>query len=320
MRRFTNIFLALIFTVLLAACNSSDSGSEGSVNDGTMDAGGGRGGTQNGFLTLSITDAPIDSAKEVWVQFYGVELKPTATEDVVTLHFNPALNINLLALQGQDSFQMFSNAILPAGQYDWIRLNVNATNDGILDSYIKLDDSSVHELDIPSGSESGLKITGGLEVIANTPTRMTIDFDLRKSIVMTGAGLFKLKPVLKLVDDSAVSSISGTVQLSALIDSSCPDNDPSTGNAVYLYNDLNTAPDDVDNIDPEPVASALLTLNNLTGIYEYDFGFVPLGKYTAAFTCQANLDDPEVDDVIIFSRVANINLANTNNVVAKTFR
>ncbi len=320
MRRFTNILLALIFTVLLAACNSSDSGSEGSVNDGTMDAGGGRGGTQNGFLTLSITDAPIDSAKEVWVQFYSVELKPTATEDVVTLHFNPALNINLLALQGQDSFQMFSNAILPAGQYDWIRLNVNATNDGILDSYIKLDDSSVHELDIPSGSESGLNIIGGLEVIANTPTRMTIDFDLRKSIVMTGGGLFKLKPVLTLVDDSAVSSISGTVQLSALIDSSCPDNDPSTGNAVYLYNDLNTTPDDVDNIAPEPVASALLTLNNMTGIYEYDFGFVPLGKYTAAFTCQANLDNPEVDDVILFSRGANINLVNTNKVVAKTFR
>jgi hypothetical protein len=285
-----------------------------------MDAGGGRGGTQNGFLTLSITDAPIDSAKEVWVQFYGVELKPTATEDVVTLHFNPALNINLLALQGQDSFQMFSNAILPAGQYDWIRLNVNATNDGILDSYIKLDDSSVHELDIPSGSESGLKIIGGLEVIANTPTHMTIDFDLRKSIIMAGAELYKLKPVLKLVDDSAVSSISGTVQMSALIDSSCPDNDPSTGNAVYLYNGLNTTPDDVDDIDSEPVASALLTLNNLTGIYEYDFGFVPLGKYTAAFTCQANLDDPEVDDVIIFSRSANINLVDTNKVIAKTFR
>jgi hypothetical protein len=319
MKRLNYIFLALLGTTLLAACNSSGTDSS-STTDGTMDASGGRGGTQNGFLSLSITDAPIDSAKEVWVQFYGVELKPTSTEDVVTLNFNPALNINLLALQGQDSFQMFSNAILPAGQYDWIRLNVNATNDGVLDSYIKLDDNSVHELDIPSGSESGLKIIGGLEVIANTPTSMTIDFDLRKSIVKTDEELYKLKPVLKLVDDSAVSSISGTVQVSALLDSSCPDDDPSTGNAVYLYNNLNTAADDVDNIEPEPVASALLTLNNMTGIYEYDFGFIPLGKYTAAFTCQANLDDPEVDDVIVFSRGTNINLANTDKVVIKTFR
>ena len=319
MKRITYIFLSILGTALLAACNSSGTDSS-STTDGTMDAGGGRGGTQNGFLSLSITDAPIDSAKEVWVQFYGVELKPASTEDVVTLYFNPALNINLLALQGQDSFQMLSNAILPAGQYDWIRLNVNAINDGVLDSYIKLDDNSVHELDIPSDSESGLKIIGGLEVIANTPTNMTIDFDLRKSIVMTGEELYKLKPVLKLVDDSAVSSISGTVQVSALIDSSCPDNDPSTGNAVYLYSGLNTTADDVDDIDPEPVASALLKLNNLTGIYEYEFGFVPLGEYTAAYTCQANLDDPEVDDVIIFSRGVNINLANTDKVVVKTFR
>jgi len=319
MKRITYIFLSILGTALLAACNSSGTDSS-STTDGTMDAGGGRGGTQNGFLSLSITDAPIDSAKEVWLQFYGIELKPASTEDVVTLYFNPALNINLLALQGQDSFQMLSNAILPAGQYDWIRLNVNAINDGVLDSYIKLDDNSIHELDIPSDSEAGLKIIGGLEVIANTPTNMTIDFDLRKSIVMTGEELYKLKPVLKLVDDSAVSSISGTVQVSALIDSSCPDNDPSTGNAVYLYSGLNTTADDVDDIDPEPVASALLKLNNLTGIYEYDFGFVPLGKYTAAYTCQANLDDPEVDDVIIFSRGANINLANTDKVVVKTFR
>jgi len=319
MKRITYIFLSILGTALLAACNSSGTDSS-STTDGTMDAGGGRGGTQNGFLSLSITDAPIDSAKEVWLQFYGIELKPASTEDVVTLYFNPALNINLLALQGQDSFQMLSNAILPAGQYDWIRLNVNAINDGVLDSYIKLDDNSIHELDIPSDSEAGLKIIGGLEVIANTPTNMTIDFDLRKSIVMTGEELYKLKPVLKLVDDSAVSSISGTVQVSALIDSACPDNDPSTGNAVYLYSGLNTTADDVDDIDPEPVASALLKLNNLTGIYEYDFGFVPLGKYTAAYTCQANLDDPEVDDVIIFSRGANINLANTDKVVVKTFR
>ena len=313
MKQLTYIFLALLASTMLVACSSG-------ASDDANSAGGGRGGTQNGFLSLGITDAPIDGATEVWVQFHGVELKPASTEDVITLSFKPPMDINLLALQGQNSFQMLTNATLPAGKYDWLRLNVMAVNDGVMDSYIKLDDNSVHELDIPGGSESGLKIIGGLEVVANTPTSMTIDFDLRKSIVMTGVAQYKLKPVLKLVDDTAVSSIVGTVEVSALTDPDCPDADPSTGNAVYLYSGLNISPDDVDNIDPEPVASAIPTLNKLTGIFEYDFGFIPLGKYTAAFTCEAHLDDPAIDDVIMFSRGVNINLANTNKLPVKSFR
>ena len=299
---------------MLIACSS------GAGND-TNTAGGGRGGIQNGFLSLAITDAPIDDAAEVWVRFDGVELKPASTENVVTLTFKPPMEINLLALQGQNKVQMLTNATLPAGNYDWIKLKVTAKNDGLLDSYIKLDDNSVHELDIPSGSESGLKIIGGLEVIANTPKSMTIDFDLRKSIVMTGVAQYTLIPVLRLVDDTAVGSIEGTIEVSALSDSDCPDADPSTGNAVYLYSGLNISPDDIDDIDPEPVASVIPTLNKLTGIFEYEFGFIPSGQYTAAFTCEANLDDPMTDDVIIFSRgVKNITLANTNKVSVNAFR
>ncbi len=299
---------------MLIACSS------GAGND-TNTAGGGRGGIQNGFLSLAITDAPIDDAAEVWVRFDGVELKPASTENVVTLTFKPPMEINLLALQGQNKVQMLTNATLPAGNYDWIKLKVTAKNDGLLDSYIKLDDNSVHELDIPSGSESGLKIIGGLEVIANTPKSMTIDFDLRKSIVMTGVAQYTLRPVLRIVDDTAVGSIEGTIEVSALSDSDCPDADPSTGNAVYLYSGLNISPDDIDDIDPEPVASVIPTLNKLTGIFEYEFGFIPSGQYTAAFTCEANLDDPMTDDVIIFSRgVKNITLANTNKVSVNAFR
>ena len=316
MKQLRFIFLALLSSTMLIACGSG--ASDDTV--GASDASGGRGGSQNGFLTIDITDAPIDGAKEVWVRFYGFELKPASAENIITLSFKSPMDINLLDLQGQNSYRMLTDATLPAGKYDWIRLNVMAVNDGILDSYIKLKDSSVHELDIPGGSESGLQIIGGLEIIANTPTSMTIDFDLRKSIIATGSGLYMLKPVLTLVDNTAVSSIIGTVEVSALTDSDCPDADPSTGNAVYLYDGLNATPDDVDNIEPEPIASAIPTLNNLTGIYEYDFGFVPLGKYTAAYTCQADLDNPEVDDVIVFSKGANINLANTNKLVVKTFK
>lgn len=321
MKLFTYIFPALLSTSMLAACSSGGGESSGTgMNEDTNSAGGGRGGSQTGFLSLSITDAPIDDALEVWIQFDGVALKPASSEEEITLTFTQPMNINLLALQGSNSVQMLVNQTLPTGTYDWLRLKVTAVNDGILDSYIKLKDNSVHELDIPSGSESGLKIIGGLEVIANTPKSMTIDFDLRKSIVMTGTANFKLQPVLTLVDDSITNSISGTVEMSALTGPDCSDTDPSTGNAVYLYKDLIVTPDDVGSFGIEPVTSALVTLNNTTGIHEYSFGYIPLGKYTIAFTCQADFDDPATNDVIIFSKPVNINLASTQSNIVRAFR
>jgi Domain of unknown function (DUF4382) len=316
MRQAIDIFLALLGATMgatiLVACSGGDSGGVDNINP----AGGGRGGIQNGFLSLSITDAPIDGAVEVWVQFDSVILKSASDPDTITLSFDPPMSINLLALQGQNSAPLFANKTLPAGNYEWLKLKVTATKDGILDSYIKLRDNTVYELNIPSGSESGLKIIGGLEVIANTPTRLTIDFDLRKSIILKGTGGYALKPVLKLVNNANSGSISGTVPLPALTDPGCSDSDPVTGNAIYLYNNFNVTPDDIDNIGVEPVASALLALNNSTGAYEYSFGFIPLGKYTAAFTCQADLDNPASDDNIVFSKTRNVNL--TNAVITKT--
>jgi len=312
MHTLSQIATLSLLTLSLAACSGGDGSSSS--------AGGGRGGAQTGFFSLSITDAPIDDAIEVWVQFDAIELKHSETEEPLTLPLNPSVQLNLLALQGQNTAEILSDETIPAGEYEWIRLKITAANDGTLDSYIKLDDNSVHELDIPSGSETGLKIIGGLTIIANTPIDKTIDFDLRKSIVMTGTGDYKLKPVLKLVDDSTASTINGTVELTALTDASCPDNDPATGNAVYLFDGLNTSPDDVDNNGVEPVASALVELNNATGIYEYSFGFLEAGKYAAAYTCEAVLDDPTTDDDINFNRTANINLLGNSSKTVPAFK
>lgn len=321
MKPYTYIIPTLLSTCMLVACGSGG-GESGDINtsDDTSPDSVDSGGTQHGFLNLSITDAPIDDALEVWIQFDGIELKPASSDEVILLTFNSPMNIDLLALQGQNSEQILNKQTLPTGIYDWLRLNVTAVNDGVLDSYIKLTDNSIHELDIPGGSETGLKIIGGLEVIANTLTNMTIDFDLRKSIVMTGTANYKLKPVLKLVDNAAASSIKGTVELSALTGTDCPDSDPSTGNAVYLYSGLNVIPDDVGSFGIEPVASSLVTMNKITGIYEYEFGFIPIEKYTVAFTCQADLDDPMTDDVIVFSRPVNLNLASMQTKIVRTFR
>ena len=306
---FVSSLVSLACVLNLQACSSGGDAA-------TTVAGGGRGGTEYGFVTISITDAPVDIATEVRVQFDGIEFMPSdgSTDQVpILIMFEDPISINLLELQGNKSQPLLTNEILPTGNYDWVRLMISAVQDGVMDSYIRLADGSVHELDMPSGMAVGLKIVGGLEVLANTPSSKTIDFDLRKSIIMNGLGDFKIKPTLNLVSNNTSGTIEGTVHLDQLISDDCSDTDPETGNAVYLYEGFNVEPDDIDGIDPEPVASALVKLNSATGNYEYSFGFVPFGKYTVVMTCTSDMDDPDDDDddTIDFSTTKNVNINST---------
>ena len=319
MKRMNFVLVPLSFAVIIAMTGCSSGG-----DAGTTVAGGGRGGTEYGFLTLSISDAPIDNATELQVQLDGVELMPasdSADEEAILIQFEEPKIINLLKSQDADSTLLLSNEILPTGVYNWLRLKITAVNDGILDTFIRLDDGTVHELEIPSDSEIGLQIGDGVEIIANTPSAKTIVFDLRKSVDMTIPGDFKLEPTLNIVNDNESGSIQGTVRMKTLTSSRCSDSDPSTDNVVYLYEGFHVQPDDIDGIEPEPVMSELVKLNT-SGEYEYQFNHVPYGKYTIVFSCQANLEDPKGDDVINFSRTKNVNIANpvTKTLASNTFR
>ncbi|HET6994735.1 MAG TPA: DUF4382 domain-containing protein [Chitinophagaceae bacterium] len=64
------------------------------------------------------------------------------------------------------------------------------------DNSIKID-SVLYPLTIPSGSESGLKIKLNKQLNA-TLDSLVIDFDAALSILQTGTGEYKLKPVLKI--------------------------------------------------------------------------------------------------------------------------
>ena len=317
-KNFANSTFCLAGFLALTACSS---GSDLS----TTVAGGGRGGNEYGFVTLSITDAPIDFATEVWVQFDGVEFMPSANsadQTPILIMFDTPVSIDLLQLQGSKSKDLLVNEILPTGHYDWVSLKVTAVKDGVLDSYMVMDDGTVHELDMPPGSEVGLDIVGGLEIIANTPSAKTVDFDLRKSIVTNALGEYQMQPVLSIVNNEQSGTLEGSIRLKTLLSSNCSDWDPMTHNAVYLYEGFNVTPDDFDGIAPDHTRSAMVSFNKATGKFEFSFGFVPFGKYTAAFTCEADLDDAGTDDAIRFSTTKNVNIANTGvkTLASNTFR
>lgn len=250
-------------------------------------------GASFGQLSLAITDAPVDGATAVVVQFTGVEVKP-ADGAARAFTFDAPRQIDLLALTGTDSELLLDGVTVPAGRYNWVRLAVDANEDGVADSYIDLEDGSRHELEVPSGDESGLKLNTGFVVPAGGAASFTLDFDLRKSVhePMDAGDSYKLRPTLRIVDNVRVGAIAGTVD-NTLVGVDCAP-------AVYVFSGAGVAPDDVDGAEPEPVSSAMPELNTSTGHYDYTVGFLAEGSYTVSFTCDADADDPAADDALVF--------------------
>jgi hypothetical protein len=111
------------------------------------------GSSGSGSMSLSVADAPVDGAEKVVVEFTGVELIPN-TGNPVTITFESPKTIDLLNDSGTASAQLFSQPI-PAGSYGQIRLMVVADGNPS-NSYIMLSDGTMHGLQVPSGSETGL--------------------------------------------------------------------------------------------------------------------------------------------------------------------
>lgn len=259
-----------------------------------------------GTLSLSVTDAPVDGAVSVVVQFTGVQLLSTSGE-VLTFTFETPKTIDLLALQGGNSALLLDKISVPEGDYPVISLTVNA-EPGVLDSYIELTDGSQVSLWIPSGNETGLILTQGCSVTANGVADFVIDFDLRKSVFDPEVlgGDYILKPVLRIVDNTEAGSIAGSVDVALTTDTTC-----TSGNAVYIFEGLNVTPDDVGGA-VEPEATTLVTADNT-----YKAAFLEPGDYTVAFTCQAADDNPDTDDAIAFVGAVNVTVSTgvevTNN-------
>ena len=290
---------ALVVTAavaLLAACG-------GSGGDGDK--------SKTGSLKLGITDAPVDHAYAVVVQFSGVELKPMGGE-AFSIDFSSPKSIDLLALQGINRTMLLDGATVPMGQYEWVRLKVNADPSNPNDSYVQLTETGQQcEMRIPSGAESGLKINRPFTV--GEVADYTIDFDLRKSVVAPpgqtapstcdGANqVYMLRPALRMMDNLQVGAIRGTIstptlQAQCVLPPGQTPPAPYPGN-VYLFGPVATSvdiiPDDYDGIENDingvdAVASAKVSPDTFT----YTIAFVPPGNYEVVYTC--DLDSLTLD-------------------------
>lgn len=261
-------------------------------------SGGGGGSSGDSTLNLGLTDAPVTGVTKVWIQFTGVEVKPV-NANPIDFTFSPEKGFDLLTLQNGTTATFLNGSTIPAGQYEWVRLMVD-TNPGAM--YV-MDSTGQHNLTIPSGAETGLKLIQGYTMPAGGVANFTVDFVLSKSLIAPPGQSpdYKLKPVLRLVDNAQVGTIAGVFDPTTLAaQSNCGTQAPT----VYVYPSANVMPDDIysppagtDDVDTagtaEPLTTATAALNS-SSQYAYSVAFLPVGTYTVAFTCDP--DDPTVDE------------------------
>ena len=178
--------------------------------------GGGGTSTSTGTLSLSMTDAPPklgEDVTEVNIAVIGIEYNHdgnwTSADD-----FEPQ-TFNLLDLQNGKSLHL-GDMILPAGRYSEIRFKLAApTKESEVksnpDCNITFADGTSEPLFVPSGGQSGYKGKGAFDITANAKIEVTADFDVHKSIVVTGNRKYLLKPVIRLVVTELSGMINGTV-------------------------------------------------------------------------------------------------------------
>lgn len=243
-------------------------------------------------LSLSITDAPLDDVTSVWLQFTGVEVK-RAGGPPETILFDAPKGYDLLTLQNGNAALLLGDTTVPAGNYQWLRLILDPAPGS---AYV-VDADGQHDLVIPSGAQTGLKLVRGFVMPAGGRADFTIDFKLHDSIIAPPgqAPDYMMKPVLRMTNNVETGTISGQFVTPTLL-AVCDDVAPM----MYLFEGAGVTPDDVYNpleggADSAPDVDPLVTTRAVSnGSYEYRFSFVEAGTYTVAWTCDA--DDPAVDE------------------------
>lgn len=259
-------------------------------------------GSDTGKLTLKLSDAPVDGATHVWIKFDAIEIKPAEGERL-TYDLAGTQRIDLLTLTNGETATLLDGIELPAGQYNWIRLMVNTAPEDLSGGpfseenfcYIVIGEDAF-PLVIPSGDQSGLKLNRPFVVPAGGSANFVLDFDLRKSVHTAESGdKYILRPTIRIEDLSKVGTIAG--EITNLGANACADA------TVYVFSGSGIVPDDVDFIDPEPIASAKAV--ETEGVCGYTVPFLSEGPYTVALTFDAALDDPATDDAgVVFDLAA----------------
>lgn len=156
--------------------------------------------TTSSTLKVKMTDAP-GPYSAVNIDLQGVEVTGTNNNTVI-LNANKGI-YNLLDLaNGKDT--LLGTGSLNEGSVEQIRLILGSNNTVVINNVS-------YPLSTPSAEQSGLKLQVHQTLVSGVTYSILLDFDANQSIVETGNGTYKLKPVIRTIDTAISGSIKGMI-------------------------------------------------------------------------------------------------------------
>jgi hypothetical protein len=117
---------------------------------------------------------------------------------------NTPRSYDLLELRNGAS-AVLGDSVLEPGNYTQIRLILDNGN------YV-VDNDMRYYLTIPSGFQTGIKLNHEFTLEANNLYELVLDFNVDKSIHVTGNGKYMMKPVIRVIPMIISGTISGQIQ------------------------------------------------------------------------------------------------------------
>jgi hypothetical protein len=189
MRRLGWVTLPLLLLVVLLGCSHH--------------------GVPMGTVRVHVTDAPGD-VQALHVQIVGVSIHRAggdaeADSDSVEVEGDEhddggwetlstdTTSVDLMTLRNGVT-EGLAVGVVPAGRYTQIRLKLAPGSDVVIGD-------AVHPLVVPSGLTSGLKLIHPFVVPDGGEIHLTLDFDAKTSVIETAAGVWMLKPTIRVSAD-----------------------------------------------------------------------------------------------------------------------
>jgi len=195
-----SVVLSTALLMLLMGCGGGSGGSDGSGSSGT-----------SGTLSVAITDAKPklpEDIEHVYVTFDEVQVHKAGGDWVSLPVVAPAPHrIDLFQFRNGNTTELVPPVKLESGKYTQIRIIVS-------DAWFVTAQGEKYDLQVPSGKLRTDK-NFDFEVHGGGAVDLVVDFDLSQSIVAQGNGIYKLKPVLHLVDTLEAATIRGTIPAAA---------------------------------------------------------------------------------------------------------
>ncbi len=181
MKKIKIILCLIVFTASMSACKKDAASTTYSYN-------------------VKMTDGP-GPYDAVYIDLQGVEI--TGSDGKAVLLNTHTGIYNLLNFSnGIDT--LIATGGVNVASVQQVRLILGANNSIVVNQI-------TYPLSTPSADQTGLKLQVNQTLQAGVAYTVLLDFDANKSIVETGSGTYKLKPVIRTIETAISGSIKGKI-------------------------------------------------------------------------------------------------------------